>query len=88
MYIRISPLAAWPTMPDAPIETIRPTSTDSPLNASLPEPGMYGYAIASAKIQTPIDRQPPGRPRRVGVEPADLDAPRLDAVEEVAAARR
>ena len=39
-------------MPDAPIESISPSSTETPLNASVPEPGMYGYAIASANTQT------------------------------------
>ena len=29
-------------------------STDKPLKASLSEPGMYGYAITSAKTQTAI----------------------------------
>ena len=42
VYIRMRPLAAWPTIPDAPIDTIRPISTDRPLNASVSDPGMYG----------------------------------------------
>src|SRR5438132_1532294 len=50
----MSPLAAWPTMPDAPNEIIKPTSTESPLNASVCAPGMYGYAIATANTQTAI----------------------------------
>ena len=40
--IRMSPLAAWPTMLVEPSEIMRPTSTDSPLKASLSEPGRYG----------------------------------------------
>src|SRR5262244_516263 len=49
--VRIKPPAAWPTMPDAPRDTITPTRTLRPLKASLLEPGKYGYAIASAKSQ-------------------------------------
>ena len=40
VYISISPLTAWFTTPDAPIDSIRPTNTPMPLNASLSLPGM------------------------------------------------
>ena len=42
VYISISPLTAWLTIPEDPIESIRPTNTPTPLNASLSLPGMYG----------------------------------------------
>ena len=34
-YIRIRPLAPWPTTLEAPSDTIRPISTDMPLKASV-----------------------------------------------------
>src|SRR5207245_1022472 len=61
VYMRMRPLAACPTMPEAPTEIMRPISTERPLNASLSDPGMYGYAITSANTQTAIDTS-----RRVG----------------------
>ena len=51
VYISIRPLTAWLTMPDAPIDSMRPTNTPMPLKASLPLPGRYGYAATSANSQ-------------------------------------
>ncbi len=42
VYITMSPLAAWPTRLVEPSEIMRPTSTESPLKASLSDPGRYG----------------------------------------------
>ena len=40
VYISIRPLTAWLTIPEEPIESIRPTNTPMPLNAWLSLPGM------------------------------------------------
>src|SRR5215211_6203293 len=48
----VSPLIAWLTMPLEPSETIRPTNTLTPLNASVSLPGRWGNARARANSQS------------------------------------
>ena len=40
VYISMRPLTAWLTIPDEPIDSIKPTNTPMPLKASLLVPGM------------------------------------------------
>ena len=49
----MKPLITWLTSPVAPSDTIKPTNTLTPLNASDSLPGRYGYAIATANSQSP-----------------------------------
>ena len=42
VYISIIPLTAWLTIPEDPIDSMRPTNTPTPLNASLSLPGYVG----------------------------------------------
>jgi hypothetical protein len=66
----------------APSETIKPTSTDSPLNASVCAPGRYGYAIAEREHPDDEAENAPRRPGGVRVDPRELAVAALDLVEE------
>ncbi|MNT45273.1 hypothetical protein D3C72_1818480 [compost metagenome] len=91
MYIRIRPLAPWPTMLDAPIDTIRPTSTDRPWKAAVCEPGRYGYAMASANSQiTTLAMRRVGRAVSLSSQPICSSplSTRLNSEAAVAAIRR
>jgi hypothetical protein len=53
-------LIIWLMTPLEPREIIRPTNTLTPLNASVPLPGRYGYATTTAKSHSRF-RVDPGK---------------------------